>query len=384
MAEAFDTVVFYDDPNKLAAAGARFPGAEYRFVPGVPDAADLALCEGRAVVFMLANEKLKDATALCRGLRDTEVFVLPSGVGDVREPIPVDCSKPRMEYIEIEISRICNLNCRGCCDFINLKVPEEPFYAFERFCADLSRMKELFWGVAQVRLLGGEPLLNPRVEEYAEAARRIFPDCDLRIVTNGLLLPGFSPEKLRRIKEANCSFDVSSYPPTLRIKKKIVSVLTGAGVKYNFSVPMLFFFRNVLEKPAQDPEPAFRNCIFTHCHNLSNGRLGPCTFAFYIYRFNSRFGADYPETDYVDLYDPSADGWEILSRMDRPHEFCKCCGAGMTPLLWKGHCSPAQARPEDWLIRDTFINTKIAPAVQHAAKKSALLLRKKLRAKQDD
>jgi len=377
------TVVFYDDQKKLTAARELYPAAEYRFSSSVPDMSDSTEFEGGAVVFMLENDKLKKATENCRGLKNTDVSVLPGDAGDIKTPVPADCSKPRMKYLEIEISRICNLNCRGCCDFINLKVPEEPFYDFDRYCADLARVKELFWGIGQLRLLGGEPLLNPRVAEYAEKAREIFPDCDLRIVTNGLLLPDISYETLRRVREANCSFDISSYPPTLNIKKEIVSTLSGAGVKYNFSVPMVFFFRNVLQKPAEDPAPAFHNCIFTHCHNLSNGRLGPCTFAFYIYRFNRHFGTDYPENDYVDLYSDSMDGWQIDEKLSKPHPFCACCGAGMTPLLWKGHCSPSEARPEDWLIKDTFINTKIAPSVQHTLKKGALTLREKLRAKQD-
>ena len=377
------TVVFYDHNKKLSEARALYPAAAYRLAETPPSAEALRAFEGGEIVFLLENEKLREATLACRGLTDTAVFVLPSGAGDISAPVPADCSKPRKRYIEIEISRVCNLNCRGCCDFINLKVPEETWYDFDRYCADLTRFRELYWGVEQLRLLGGEPLLNPRLPEYAEAARRIFPDCDLRVVTNGLLLPKISRETLRRLREANCSFDISAYPPTLKIKKELKALLDAAGVRYNFSVPMVFFFRNVLEHPVEDPAPAFNNCIFTHCHNLSNGKLGPCTFAFYIYRFNRHFGTHYPEDDFIDLYEPSLTGWQIEERYGKPHPFCKACGSGMTPILWKGHCAPEDARPEDWLIRDTFLNTRVAPALQRAAKNGALKLRKKLHEKKE-
>lgn len=377
------TVVFYDQNKKLSEARALYPAAEYRFAETPPSAEALRAFEGGEIVFLLGNEKLREATLACRGLTDTSVFVLPSGAGDIPAPVPADCSKPRKRYIEIEISRVCNLNCRGCCDFINLKVPEETWYDFDRYCADLTRFKELYWGVEQLRLLGGEPLLNPRLPEYAEAARRIFPDCDLRIVTNGLLLPRISAQTLRRLREANCSFDISSYPPTVRIKKELKALLDAAGVRYNFSVPMVFFFRNVLEHPVEDPAPAFNNCIFTHCHNLSNGKLGPCTFAFYIYRFNRHFGTDYPEDDFIDLYEPSLTGWQIEERYGKPHPFCKACGSGMTPILWKGNCAPEDARPEDWLIRDTFLNTRVAPVLQRAVRNGALKLREKLHEKKE-
>ena len=377
------TVVFYDKENKLDRAAKLFPGAERRFSPDAPKESELRSLSECTVVFMLENGKLRDAAENCRLLQNADVFVVPSGIGYTPDPIKIDCSKTRLNYVETEISRVCNLNCRGCCDFINLKVKEEPFYDFELFCRDISRLKELFWGIAQIRIMGGEPFLNTRVADYVEKARALFPDSDLRVVTNGLLLTKTPEETLKRIAAASCSLDISAYPPTWKQKKDISRLLDSLGVKYSFSVPMVVFFKNVLEKPVDDPAPAHRNCIFSHCHMLGNGRITPCSFAFCIYRFNRHFGTSYPETDFVDIHDPSADGRRIYERLSTPHEFCKYCGAGMTPILWKGRNAPADARREDWLIADTFLNTKVAPAIQGAARKSAVALRSKIRDKQD-
>lgn len=55
--------------------------------------------------------------------------------------------------------------------------------------SDLLRMKELFWGVEKIKLLGGELLFNEDLWKFVDITRRIFPDSYLRILTNGLLLP---------------------------------------------------------------------------------------------------------------------------------------------------------------------------------------------------
>ncbi len=372
-------VVFYDGKKDLEALRSAFPAAEFRYVKSAPPPETLRACAGSAVVFALANEALAAAAENCRGLGLPEVSVLPTGAELV--PVKIDVSKPRLDYMETEIVRVCNLNCRGCCDFMNIVRGEDKFYDFSRCCADLERLKELFWGIGKIRLMGGEPLLNPRLADYAEAARRIFPDSDLRIVTNGLLLPGLSPDILARIKNTRCSFDISQYPPTQKKKQQIKAVLDAAGVAYNFSVPMRFFFRNLRARPAEDPAPAFNNCIFTHCHMLGDGRLAPCSYAYCAYRFNRHFGEVYPENDLFDLSDPSLDGWRILEAFRRPHPFCSCCGSGVIPFRWEGHCGPSDARESDWQIRDTFIYTKLAPVLQSAAKKGAVRLRARIQKK---
>ncbi len=375
--EARELTVYCDRKDDLPGLRARFPGGTFALIKqpsaGIrpPDRPE------NGVVLALRNEDLQKASAALRGAA-CEVYVMPGGAG---EPIRIDVSKPRLDYLETEITHVCNLNCRGCCGFMNLVREEERIYRYERFCADLARLKELFWGIAKIRLMGGEPLLNPRLADYAEAARSVFPDCDLRIVTNGLLMPKLSAQTLDRIGKADCSFDISNYPPTQKKKKEIVSVLHAAGVKYNFSIPMRYFFRNLRREPAQSPEPAFNNCIFTHCHMLLEGRLSPCSFAACTYRFNRRYGTDYTEADGFDLSDPELDGWKIISAFTHPHEFCRYCGSGIIPIRWKAPVSAADARESDWVIPDTFVNTVLAPKAQTLVKNSAVRLRAKMQKK---
>lgn len=284
--------------------------------------------------------------------------------------------KPVLDYVESEIAEFCNLNCKGCSDFCNL-CTQKRFYDLEEFKKDYERLAKLFSEVKKIRLMGGEPLLNPRVTEYVIACREIFPHADIRIVTNGLLIPRLSNSQLKILKENYVKFDISNYPPTRKLFPKIKKKLEAFGIEYHLGFPMNYFFRFILEHPSADPAPAFRNCIFTHCHMLSHGKFSPCSFAHCIGRFNEAYNLSYPETDCIDLYSDIS-GEEILRRFEHPHEFCKYCGKGLVPFRWQDGRTADKANKNDWLIQDTFVNTKLLPVVQSAVKKPAKFLRKKI------
>lgn len=280
---------------------------------------------------------------------------------------------PVLDYVEIEITEFCNLNCRGCCDFSNL-AKEKKYYELAEFTKDMTRLTELFSGINKIRLMGGEPLLNPRLTEYIQTSRALFPASDIRIVSNGLLIPKLGDDVLRCIKENDCKFDISNYPPTRKLFPEIKARLDAFGVEYDLGFPMNFFFRNIASVPSTDPAPAFNNCIFTHCHMLGHGRLSPCSYAHCVGRLNAEYGLSYPETDTVDIYSDIT-GEEIIRRFSHPHEFCKYCGRGIIPFKWQGGVTGTKARPEDWLIKDSFVNSKLAPAVQSLLKTPAKTLR---------
>ncbi|MBQ6018606.1 MAG: radical SAM protein [Clostridia bacterium] len=367
--------IFYTDGNRLREITARYPACETVRLRGGPDRALFAERETQSIVFVARNEELQGLAAACRGLSFASVAVYPTDVGYApREPIGIDISKPRLDYMETELCHVCNLNCKGCCDYSNLHV-DTGFYDFDNFVKDLNRMKELFWGIAKIRLMGGEPLMNPRIADYAEKCREIFPDSDLRIVSNGLLLPKIPTDTLERIRDCGCSFDISNYPPSRKNKKEIVAAAERSGVPIKFGVPMNRFLRTILERPTDDPAPAFRNCLFTHCHMMGNGKLAPCSYAYCAYRFNARFGTDYPEDDLLELSDPSLDGWKIVKAFSEPHKYCVCCGRGALPYRWRGHVGPDQAKKEDWLIPDTALSRTVAPVIQKALKPAAVRLR---------
>ncbi|MCR5040503.1 MAG: radical SAM protein, partial [Clostridia bacterium] len=149
-----------------------------------------------------------------------------------------------LDYLEIEISEFCNLNCKGCTNCSNIATRKQ-FYEFDEYSKDLHRISEIFSGIKKIRLLGGEPFLNPRIVDYAGLVRELFPDSDLRIVTNGLLLPRIDIAVLRELSRLGAFLDISAYPPSRKRRKQIAARLNEAGLGFNFGPPVVVFFKQL-------------------------------------------------------------------------------------------------------------------------------------------
>ena len=117
----------------------------------------------------------------------------------------IDTPKPRLDYLEFHLADHCNLNCRGCAHMSNIA---EPHLAdLDQYIKDIARLRDLFWGIDRIRLMGGEPLLNDQLPEFIKVTREFFPDTDMHVVTNGLLLTQNKQTLLRVMHDNHCSFN---------------------------------------------------------------------------------------------------------------------------------------------------------------------------------
>ncbi len=87
--------------------------------------------------------------------------------------------------VEVNVSHHCNLSCRGCAHLS--PVMAKQYASPEQILRDLSVLAK-HMQADHVRLLGGEPLLHPRLTEVIAAARQSALAGRIRVVTNGILL----------------------------------------------------------------------------------------------------------------------------------------------------------------------------------------------------
>jgi len=106
--------------------------------------------------------------------------VLRGDDGKFRYPL-LDYTKPVLDYFEYHVAWHCNLNCKGCGHNSNLYTRPR-FGDLEHFRRDMNRLTELFSNISKIRLMGGEPLLNPQLGEFITSARRAFPGAQIRVV----------------------------------------------------------------------------------------------------------------------------------------------------------------------------------------------------------
>jgi organic radical activating enzyme len=189
---------------------------------------------------------------------------------------PVVDGKIVTRALEAHVVDHCNLTCAECCSLS----PHLPQWEVDpaHLADDLARAREVV-APHVFKLVGGEPLLHPRVVELVEIVRasRIAPRISL--TTNGLLLPR-TPDALW---DAIDAFTISVYPRPALGADAIAAIEQRAvrfDVELNWKHQNEFVLMN-RATPSQDvatDAALFRDCwIRERCHMVREGRFYTCT-----------------------------------------------------------------------------------------------------------
>ncbi len=236
----------------------------------------------------------------------------------------------KLDLIEFHIVEHCNLNCKSCMHFSPLA--DKSFIKISDFKRDVKKMAEITKGnVETINILGGEPLLHPSVLKLLKTARYYFKNSEIRLVSNGILVPTQKELFWKTLKSLNIHLSITKYPLDINYQK--ISYLTQKyGIKYTFYAPskensQWYFPLDVDGK--QDPAKSFENCRKgNNCTNINifRGKLYMCPVVSYVRYFNKFFNKNLPveESDYLSLKNIK-DIQEILDFISKPTPFCRFC-----------------------------------------------------------
>lgn len=256
----------------------------------------------------------------------------------------LDTDKVYIPYLETNLIDGCNLNCKGCMHF-SVLFNQSELYPLETFRRDVRHLSQVC-DIRLFRLLGGEPLLLKNLDQYIKIAREYLPKTDLRIVTNGLLIPSVSKKILDSIRENHCILDISAYAPTLKISDKIKAILNSNEIPFYFSNQVIDKFDLVLTLHSENkPEKARAICGNDICRFLRNGKIYKCPLDALSYRFTEKFGIkNYPKATGIDIYAPNFPA--LLPMLDGNIELCRWCSEKCRKITWEPTNNP---QLEDWL-----------------------------------
>ena len=243
--------------------------------------------------------------------------------------------KPQLDYLELHAAHHCNLNCKGCGHYSNIAEPEFPTLSeFER---DSARLKELIIHIRKIRLLGGEPLLNPELPQMIQIMHDAFPQSDIRIATNGLLIPNADEQLFKAMRDYEVRFDISLYPPTKKLMKIIQEVCAEQSVQYTFSPEITEFYNFGDTSVPQEPEQIYNSCWAKHCHMMLDGKIAVCPKPLIRYKFSGLGWEHFFEEDVIDLYDETLTPDVLLRRLNQPCRLCQYCDPHTEPFEWEGN-----------------------------------------------
>ncbi len=253
--------------------------------------------------------------------------------------------KPALGYLEIEICKKCNLNCKGCSHFAPL-VKDGGEFDFEGYKHDIMRLSDIFSNINVIRLLGGEPLLNENILDILKFTRNIFKKSDIKIATNGVKLMGMSNEFFECLVKENVKLAISLYPILKDSKQKIIKFLESKGVEYKLSEKKKFAARLNLQGDFDGVKNANKCKIM--CPTLKDGRIYRCSILASIDKFQDYFGKSTVECDdgaKVDIY--RCDGAGIIKRLKEANKLCSYC-SGNNDFLFDWALS--EKKIEEWCI----------------------------------
>lgn len=250
---------------------------------------------------------------------------------------------------EMHLVDHCNLNCVGCDNFSPLA---EPWFAdLEKTESDFARLRELFFGQCRyIRLLGGEPLLHPQVNDFIRLAREYFQDAALSIVTNGTLLGRMSDAFFETCLSEGVQISISRYPIPFDYESALTQLRSmGIDAFFNNQVEKTMYRNPISSKGERDRRDSFILCHRSNnCITLRDGKLYTCSLIPVIGILNRAFGTGFAvsEQDYVDLRSTMT-GQEILSHLACPPDFCRYCNLrnAQFDIPWR----VSERVPEEWI-----------------------------------
>ena len=266
----------------------------------------------------------------------------------------IDCHS-----LELHLAHACNLVCDNCSHFSNYRVgglvPYADIEAWYQLWAPRIR-PELF------SLLGGEPLLHPKLLPIIRLTRDYWPDSELQLVSNGWLLDRH-PDLPQVLADCNVRFEVSIHHdgPTYTAKsEELTRTLEEWATKYDIRVrvrPSHTTWRRLFRRGGRDilpyddgePETSWKNCASRWCMQLHEGRIWKCPPVAYIKQLDAKFGIDKRAWQSALTYVPleaSATDDEVAEFMKRETEGTLCGLCPANPELIRIH-SPLPGTSEE-------------------------------------
>lgn len=205
-------------------------------------------------------------------------------------------TKPTLPFVEIMPIQSCNLSCRGCSNYSDLK--HQGYLTWEQ-----GREQILPWlervDIPDIGIVGGEPLMNPELDQWILGIRKLLPNSQIRFNTNGLLLHKY-PDLIRLFEQVgNAVFKITVHVTDPELEQHIEKIysmydwepVTEFGVdryktknnlRFHVKRPDVFYqahrndYANMMPHHS-DPAEAFKICYQQTCPLLFDGRIYKCS-----------------------------------------------------------------------------------------------------------
>lgn len=253
----------------------------------------------------------------------------------------------QLGYIEFDVTRKCNLNCKGCLRYSNI-AHDETAYQLEEFERDLKQLRKIFSNIAFIKILGGEPLLCKNLHDFLKVVFVYFPNTQVDILSNGILVPSMDRKLINEIKAHPVRVSISIYKGTEKYKNVVSSFCDNEGIEFNVYVNKEKFLKQLNTKGDSDGNVIVKECMSKKCTVIKDGIINRCCQPVYTYELNKKFGTTFPENIGIDIYEKGITYEKIKEFIRNNTLFCRYCTIP-EEYVWSN--GKKDIRLSDWVVK---------------------------------
>ena len=249
--------------------------------------------------------------------------------------------------LEIHLAEHCNLNCVGCSHYSPLA--SHAFCNIEQLEENLQKLAPVQNMFSIIRLLGGEPLLHPKIVDAFRIVRKYCKDSEIQLVTNGIRLSEMPDEFWKACVQYDITIALTIYP--IAVNYVVLKTLClDHGVKfrlYGNKKNSGFTRLQLIERGTGHKYNYYLCGSMSTCMQLVGSRIYPCSQCAYVKYLNHAFDCKFQHKngDFVSV--DKLSHYRLIWFVMHPKPFCKYCDVkGRQRIEW----SLSKRKKSEWII----------------------------------
>lgn len=189
---------------------------------------------------------------------------------------------PNMLFIrsvDLILTEKCSLKCKDCANL--MQYYENPInIESDELSQDLEDLCSIADEINEIRIIGGEPLMNKHFHEISLKAASYKNVNKVVIYTNGTICP--PEEKIKALKNDKVFVFITTYGSLSRNENKLSLLLEKHGVQFNNQPAYGWTECGGIKTWGRDAEynkEIFKNCCAKHFTTMTDGKIFRCPFS---------------------------------------------------------------------------------------------------------